>query len=445
MVSSNITIEIDSKRCNKTFEVLRFTEFDVMLDLETDSDQFDLVAENPNGIYTGLFCRFDDCRLKVNGKTIMCGMLDCVDYFLSPDKDYIKISGRDLVQKLVDNDALPDTLQNINPKTYTEKKCKEYGIKCNAKNADIYKKLVIGCQESEISIINNILLDSKQRVWYLVDTLYTGNWGTNKKPSHLFSMSKSTKGIPIMQVEYKEDGTDMISKLLVYGSDDNGKQKVMGSYSNPFLSKKKIQKREVRRHYSDKAASKYTSVAEREVRENFRDDTELKIVVPIRKSVYLPNTVATVDIDRIGLNDNFFIKSVHYTKGIDDGGTATITMIPADDAFEKLWKSSTAITLTKYTALSKKLANGGKKSTNNGNKSSNKNKKSSTSSSSKYFEACEYTGNSIIDGLKSIGVDSSSTYRAKIAKANNITGYRGSAAQNTKMLNLLKVGKLIKP
>ncbi|WP_347993367.1 hypothetical protein [uncultured Eubacterium sp.] len=37
------------------------------------------------------------------------------------------------------------------------------------------------------------------------------------------------------------------------------------------------------------------------------------------------------------------------------------------------------------------------------------------------------------------------TNRKKIAAANNISNYTGTAAQNEKMLNLLKQGKLIKP
>lgn len=357
MVSSDITIEIDSKRCGRTYEVLRFTEFNVTLDLETDADAFDVVAENPNGVYTGLFCRFDSCRLKVNNRVILVGNLDSVTYHIAGNKDYIKISGRDLCWLLVDNDAIPDTLESVQPKKYIEDKCKEYGIKCKVADADIYESLVIGCEESEISIINNILLNSKQRTWYSVDTLYTGNWDTGAKISCGFVMSTKVQGIPIISVEYREDSLDMVSQVLVYGSDSKGEQKVMGQYDNKFMMANGIRKRSVRRHYSDEAATKYTSVAEREVRNKFRDDTELVISVPI-KPVYLPNTTARVTIDKLGLDAIFFIKSVQYIKSIEDGGKAIIKLIPADSAFEALWNSSTAISLTNFTELSKKLASG---------------------------------------------------------------------------------------
>ena len=58
-----------------------------------------------------------------------------------------------------------------------------------------------------------------------------------------------------------------------------------------------------------------------------------------------------------------------------------------------------------------------------------------------------YTGSSgsIVDALRAINVDSSYVNRQKIAQANGISNYTGTAAQNTQMLNLLKQGKLKKP
>lgn len=61
-----------------------------------------------------------------------------------------------------------------------------------------------------------------------------------------------------------------------------------------------------------------------------------------------------------------------------------------------------------------------------------------------YYAKCRSNCSSIVDGLKSIGVDSSYSNRKKIAQVNGINNYSGTAAQNTKLLNLLKQGKLIK-
>ena len=53
--------------------------------------------------------------------------------------------------------------------------------------------------------------------------------------------------------------------------------------------------------------------------------------------------------------------------------------------------------------------------------------------------------NSIVDALKSIGVDPSKQYRALIGQTNGIPGRVGNADFNVKMLNLLKSGKLRRP
>ena len=59
----------------------------------------------------------------------------------------------------------------------------------------------------------------------------------------------------------------------------------------------------------------------------------------------------------------------------------------------------------------------------------------------------KYTGNStsIVAALNSLGINSDIEYRKKIAEVNGIKAYKGSAAQNTKLLKLLSEGRLIKP
>lgn len=62
-----------------------------------------------------------------------------------------------------------------------------------------------------------------------------------------------------------------------------------------------------------------------------------------------------------------------------------------------------------------------------------------------YYPKCDKSYTTISSALESINTDSSKTYRKNIANANGIVNYTGTLEQNTKMLNLLKNGKLIKP
>ena len=63
----------------------------------------------------------------------------------------------------------------------------------------------------------------------------------------------------------------------------------------------------------------------------------------------------------------------------------------------------------------------------------------------KYYP--KYTGKSesIVEGLQAIKVDSNLNNRRKIAAANGIANYSGTAEQNIKLLKLLKKGKLLMP
>jgi len=62
-----------------------------------------------------------------------------------------------------------------------------------------------------------------------------------------------------------------------------------------------------------------------------------------------------------------------------------------------------------------------------------------------YFPACDPSWNTIFTALDSLGIDASYEYREKIAIANGIDDYTGTAEQNNLMLSLLKSGMLRNP
>ena len=68
----------------------------------------------------------------------------------------------------------------------------------------------------------------------------------------------------------------------------------------------------------------------------------------------------------------------------------------------------------------------------------------STLEPAKYYPPYLGKSSSIVDALASLGVNASKENRSKIAAANGIPSYSGTAQENTYLLNLLKHGKLIK-
>lgn len=62
-----------------------------------------------------------------------------------------------------------------------------------------------------------------------------------------------------------------------------------------------------------------------------------------------------------------------------------------------------------------------------------------------YYPRYKGIGSSIVSALNSVGEkDTSFAHRKQIAEKNGITGYRGTIAQNLKLVKLLKDGKLLK-
>lgn len=61
-----------------------------------------------------------------------------------------------------------------------------------------------------------------------------------------------------------------------------------------------------------------------------------------------------------------------------------------------------------------------------------------------YYPKCSQNQVGIASALSSVGVDGLYTNRAKIAAKNGIAGYKGTAEQNIKMLEMLKKGVLVK-
>lgn len=341
---TNILFRVNSSRFGGWYEVHRFTDYSIDIDLETDADAFNFTLLNPNGGYTGLFSKFDEVTIEINKKAIMLGRIDSVEYSWDDSGCTIKVDGRDLAAALVDNDALPNTHKNIKPSTYISNKCNEYGIKANVDSSiSSIDQLVIGAGESEISVINNIVENSRKRVWFEYDTLYAGDWNDKAQPTYLFTRGiKDRPGIPIKRFKLIEDGTDTKSEVRIYGSTSDGAEKVVGTAKNDYMIDRGIKKRMVKRSTNNDSVNKYTSNALRDIQDSFRDNIEIQIEVKtssLGDQLILPNRTAQVIDTVTKTNAVFFITRVNYSKSKSAGSITKITMIPGDTAFNIVWNN----------------------------------------------------------------------------------------------------------
>lgn len=339
---SNILFRVNSTRFGGPYEVHRFTSYSIDLDLETDADAFSFTLLNPNGIYTGLFSRFDEVTIDIDKQPIMKGTVDSIEYSWDSDGCEIKVDGRDMAAILIDNDAIPGTHKNIQPSTYIGDKCKEYGLKSSVDSSvGVMDQLVIGTGESEISVINSIVDNSRKKVWLDYDTLHAGDWNDSAEPTYLFTRGiKDRPGIPIKTFRIREDGTDMKSEIKIYGSNSNGAEKVVGTAQNGYMIYRGIRKRMITRADNNNSSSKYASDALNDVRDSFRDNVEMELEVKTgHGGLILPNRTAQIIDTVTRLNAVFFIKSVNYSKDKSSGSTTRITLIPSKTAFDQMWNN----------------------------------------------------------------------------------------------------------
>lgn len=170
-----------------------------------------------------------------------------------------------------------------------------------------------------------------------------------------------------------------------------------------------------------------------------------KIVRPkSHGSVTPPKPVPSIIPPSIVNNSTYFKKYTGSSGSISDalkaiGATNTF-------AYRKQIAAANGIanysgTASQNTKLLNLLKQGKLKKPTNSTSTTN----TTTVKSPAYFK--KYTGRSgsISDALKAIGATNTYAYRKQIAAANGIANYSGTASQNTKLLNLLKQGKLIKP
>lgn len=349
-------INIWSRRDECAYSVVGFSEYSVDADLETDSDQFHLVLENPDGIYSGIFNKYDTVSLYVMGKEIMHGRIDEVTYNGDVNANVIEIIGRDDMSILIDNDAMPCTLSNVDPVAYLKKKCLEYHLSINPNgytprvksygSIPVVTNVVIGTSQSEMSVLSNLVVDSKNRIWQDAEWLCIGDWQTNIPTEFYFTrgVSADIQGIPIKNIKMKDSGIGIKSEVLVYGTvgDDSDKEQVLGKAKNPSGTfADGIPRRQVMSSYSNDKNTKSSASAEKKIREAFRDSIELEITVnpqTMDVPVWINKTAHVVDTI-IGIDATFFIKAVNYTKSATNGSSCTIKMIPDDATFEILWTS----------------------------------------------------------------------------------------------------------
>lgn len=338
------TIKIYSNRFKRVYNIERWKEYQVELDLEQDSDGFTMTVENPAYTYSGMFSRFDPYEIYLNGTGVIKGILDSVKYISGDSNNYIQFVGRDIAQPLIDNDATPATKKNIKPATYIAGKCSDYDILCSMNDTPpVISSYEIGVGTSELSICKDLLADTQCHIWTDFDKLYMGEWATGATPSYTFTrgISGSKMGIPFKTIESYEDGTDMASEYVIYKSASTSGEKVVGHAYNDYMKARGINKRKTISLSTDDVSSKSTANVYKNIKESFRSNTTITLTLHT-DTVIKPNRTASIIDTKLKINTIGFIKGVTYAKDMDSGTITTVECIPADSSLNVIWTDSSS-------------------------------------------------------------------------------------------------------
>lgn len=349
---TNLLFKVWSSKLGGSYECHRFREYSIDLDLETDTQAFDFVFKNVNyvdqsngggnyhGGYISLFAMFDKVEIYLNDVPIIRGRIDEVKYVWEAGDSYIHVTGRCVGAALVDNNCLPTTLQNVKPNAYIQERCGEYGINCKIDGQlSLVKERIIGVGETEISVINDMIKSDNLRYWMDYDTFNVGKWNDTASPQYTFTCGVQVNGgIPILSLELTEDGSEVYSESIVYGSTSDGSDKVLGTYKNDAMISHGVKRRVTLSNTNNDDTSKYKANAEDDVRYGFDNCHGLIITVKTpKKGAIKPNTCAVVIDYLTRMHAVFFIKSVTYQKDLTNGSTTKITMVPSKAANDAMY------------------------------------------------------------------------------------------------------------
>lgn len=346
MKSDKVRIKVRSSALgNKWFNITRFIDYDVSIDMDTDVDQFSFTFDNPESIFSGLVSGYDRVKILIGDTGIMSGIVDSVSYTWTDSDSKITISGRDRCSLLTDNDVIPFSKKNVKPKSYINSKCNKVGIEYVCKKSiGTVKKLEASAGESELAVIDRLLEESHQKYWYIYDTLYTGNWNTGGKSLYRFTRGVSSNiGTPIETLELTEDYSEARSSVKIYSSSDDDKSKFVGSSNLEIVKKRGFSKIMTRTKDADTSKKKAVDTADTDLEEAFRDSFNINITVYNNGKVFMPNKVCTVVDKYVGINGTFYIRSVRHYMDIESGSMSELSLIPSKSTLKKLKSTGTII------------------------------------------------------------------------------------------------------
>jgi prophage tail gpP-like protein len=287
--------------------------------MDIPADAFEVIVGNRDYEVSDLISAGDKIYFHINDREAIEGYIDDIDLEYNISSNDIRITGRDEVAKILDNDAYPKTYNSTSLKSYAGKILPKYGIDFYCSSTSKFKKIVVEAGENEYSIIERLCKDRSLIPIYDISQhrLELTKPISTTKYSYYFS-NTSSNAIKILNADITISN-DIKNEVIVYGGDTNSKGKkkkrAKGSYKDTGL------KTDKRRILNDSEIEK-DSDAYKRAKKEFYDANKNALVVKITTQTKSPiyiNRCALVYIKKIDFRGYLLVDSVVYTKDAESG------------------------------------------------------------------------------------------------------------------------------
>jgi prophage tail gpP-like protein len=294
--------------------------------IDIASDGFEITTGNPSNQASNIVGAGDRIEFYFNGILAAEGLIDDLDLQYNTSSNDIRLTGRDIVGVLIDNDAEPATYNSMGLGDYMNKiipkYLSQYGIKSYCSDNTKFDKITVSPGESEYSVIERLAAERNLIIIYEINekTLYCVKPNSNNSPSYIFS-NTNPKGIKIKECEITISN-DIRKEVIIYGGDYEQNKNIKGSYSDPNV---KTNKRKI----SNETDIENSSDAEKKAKQEFYNINKNALTVKITTNTKFPifkNKCARVEIDKLGFYATLLIDDVTYTKDMSNGSLTNITL-----------------------------------------------------------------------------------------------------------------------
>jgi prophage tail gpP-like protein len=316
-------IKVESKKNGAIYKINNLKQYNIEQSIDIPADSFEFVIGNKGFEISKIVSAGDKLSYYIDNKLAMEGYIDDSDFAYTIGDNDIRLTGRDKMSTLLDNDANPTTFYKLGLYGYLQKIMPKYGItKYGSSSNESFDKITISPGENEFSIIERL---AKQRNLITLFDPYDQTFKCTKIVSSTAQTYKFSNDVN-NSIRIKEAiisvSADIKNEVIVYGDNYEKNKNIKGSYKDSRLN---IRKRRILNE-SDIETSKD---ADKRAKEEFynlnKDAFSIKIVTNTKLPIFI-NQVAYVQINKVGLKCHMVVDSVSYTRNENSGSLTTITL-----------------------------------------------------------------------------------------------------------------------